>query len=416
MFLAVYFVVVTAATALLAILAARLKARQRKSFRIFAAGFGVLFGYLMAEFALTAYHGFSWAGSSMWLFDESGKTVHFDPIRGCRLTEQPSRWGRITEGTFEYVASLKGNSQGFPTRTDFGPARPDSSTRRIAVFGDSFSAGDFLDTNWPDRTQALAEAGGDKLQVLNFSLEGIGLANWWSILTRLVAAQNYDLDGIVFVVSPNDLERKFSVQEHRGYRSHMWRTCENWDPQTYPSTFDQSQGCPVSVSHAYVVSDREFEQALNRRWPASVPRSELRPVLGKQIFNYLDWWSESVQTALWKAPPFDPEQERLIEDIHQFVSSRKVPVLVVFLPIWEQLVKSTWEKDPNRTETMAFAREIGASFVDGSGAFANLPPAEVRKCFFAHDGHWNQAGSDRFARFMLDLIPRTFPNQLQASR
>jgi len=416
MFLALYFVVVTSATGLLAIVAAKRKAGRRKSYRIFAAGFGVLCGYLMAELAVTAYHGFSWAGSSMWLFDESGKTVHFDPIRGCMLTEQPSRWGRITEGTFEYVASLKGNSQGFPTRTDFGPARPDGSTRRIAVLGDSFSAGDFLEMNWPDRAQALAEAGGEKLQMLNFSLEGIGLANWWSILTRLVAAQNYELDGIVFVVSPNDLERKFSVQEHRGYRSHMWRTCENWDPQTYPTTFDQTTSCPVSVEHAYVVSDSEFEQALNKKWPASVPRSELRPVLGKQIFNLLDWWSESVQAALWKAPPFDPEQDRLIEDIRRFVSSRKVPVLVVFLPTWEQLVKSTWKKDPNRTETMAFAKEIGASFVDGSEAFASMQPGEVRKCFFAHDGHWNQAGSDRFAEFMLGLIPRSLPNQLQASR
>jgi len=352
----------------------------------------------------------------MWLFDESGKTVHFDPIRGYILTKQPSRWGRITNGTFEYVAWLRGNSQGFPTRTDFGPARPDRSTRRIAVFGASFSAGDYLDMNWPDRTQALAEASGERLQLLNFSLDGAGLANWWSILTRLVAAQNYELDGIVFAVSPHDLERKFLVEEHRGYRSRMWRTCPDWDPQTYPATFEQAKACPVTAENAYIISDSEFEQALYKKWPPSVPRSELRPVLGKQIFEYLDRWSESMQAALWKAPGLNPKQARLIEDIRQFVSSRKLPVLVVFLPFREQLVNSTWEHDPHRDQIKAFAKEIGARFVDGSGAFANMESADIRKCFFAHDGHWNQTGSDRFAKFMLESIPQTFPDRLQASR
>lgn len=198
MLLAMFFVILALLAAFLAIQAARLKARQRQSFRIYAAAFGVVFGYLLAEFPVTAYYGLSWAGTSFYLFDESTKTVHFDPIRGYMLSKQASRWCHIVNGNVEFVAWLKGNSQGFPSRTDFVPARTDASTRRIAVFGDSFSSGDYLDTNWPDRTQALAEAGGEKLQLLNFSLYGAGLANWWSILTRLVAAQNYELDGIVF--------------------------------------------------------------------------------------------------------------------------------------------------------------------------------------------------------------------------
>jgi hypothetical protein len=415
MILAMYFVVLTSAAAFLAIRAARLRARQHKSFRIYAASFGIVFGYLLAEFAVTTYYGLSWAGTSMWFFDESGKTMHFDPIRGYVLTEQPSRWGRITNGTFEYVAWLKGNSQGFPSRTDFSPARPDSSIRRIAVLGSSYSAGDYLDTNWPDRAQALAEAGGEQLQLLNFSLDGLGLANWWSILTRLVAPQNYELDGVVFVVSPHDLDRKFLAVEHRDRRRPRMWICQNWDPQTYPATLEQTKSCPDVARNAFIISDSEFEQALNKKWPPSVPRSELRPVLGKQIYEHLDRWSDSIQEALWKGPGFDPEQAHLIEDVRLFLSSRKLPAVVVFLPFRDRLVNSTWESDPYRAETQAFAKEIGAKFVDGSGAFANMQPADVRTCFFSYDLHWNQAGSDRFAKFMLDLIPQEFPNQLQAS-
>ena len=415
MFLAVYFVVLTLVAAFLAIRAARLRASQRRSFRIYAAAFGVVFGYLLAELAVTAYYGFSWAGTSLALWDEPGKTVRFDPIRGFILTKQPSRWGRITNGTFEYVASLKGNSQGFPSRTDFSPARPDDSTRRIAVFGNSFSAAEYLETNWPDRTQALAEASGEKVQLLNFSLGGVGLANWWSILTRLVAAQNYELDGIVFVVSPNDLSRKFLVAENHG-TSDTWRYCPSLDPQTYPTTLEQTRNCPYTWAKTYMISHSEFEQALHKRWPPSVPRSEVRPALANQVYDYFDRLLESSQKAPEKAPGFGPEQRRLIEDIRLFISSRKLPALIVFLPPRDRLVRSTWESDPSRADTIAFAQAIGARFVDGSRAFANMQPADVRKCFFPYDPHWNQAGSDRFAKFILDLIPRAFPDRLQASR
>lgn len=415
MLLAVYFVVLILAAVLVAIRAARLRARQRPSFRIYTAAFGLLIGYLFAESAVSAYYGFSWAGTSLWLFDESGKTVHFDPIRGYILTTEPSRWVRITNGTVEFVAWLKGNSQGFPSRTDFSPSRTDGSTQRIAVFGDSFSAGDYLDTNWPDRAQALAGAGGGKLQLLNFSLDGVGLANWWSIVTRLVSAQNYELDGIVFVVFETDLDRKFSVAEHRGYRREMLRRCRSWDPQTYPATLDQAQSCPVDTSNAYIVSDSEFEQALNKKWPPSVARP-LRSALAERLHEYLDRWWNSRREPRREFSGFNSQQARLIEDIRLFVSSRKLPALVVYLPSRERLMKSTWENDPYRAETQAFAKQIGASFADGGEAFTGMQPADIRKCFFPYDGHWNQAGSDRFAKFMLDLIPRSFPDRLQASR
>ena len=414
MLLALFFVVLTLLAAFLALQAARLKAKQRP-FRIYAVAFGIVFGYLLLEFPVTAYYGLSWAGTSFYVFDESGKTVHFDPIRGYILTRQPSRWTHLINGRPEFVGWLQGNSQGFPSRRDFGPARPDASTRRIAVLGSSFSTGDYLETNWPDRTQALAEASGEKLQLLNFSLDGVGLANWWSILTRLVAPENYQLDGIVFVVSEWDLEGKFAVAEHHGFHL-TWRRCLSWDPQTYPATVEQSRACRDSFTNCYILSDSEFQQALKRKWPASIPRSEVRPALASQVLDYFERLWDFKQEAPGKAPGFDPQQARLIEDIRLFVSSRKLPALVVFLPTRDRLVRSTWESDPHRAETIAFAQKIGARFVDGSGAFADMRPADIRKCFFPYDPHWNQAGSDRFARFMLDLIPRSSPDPLQASR
>ena len=61
-----------------------------------------------------------------------------------------------------------------------------------------------------------------------------------------------------------------------------------------------------------------------------------------------------------------------------------------------------------RRESEDFARALGAAFLDGGDAFAGLRPSEIRALFLPHDGHWNQAGSDRFAAFLLGNLDR-FP-------
>jgi len=367
---------------------------------------GAVMGYALAEGIATAYYRLTWKGTSLFLFDESGKTIHFDPIRGYRLTSQPSRWARITNGTLEYVGELKGNSQGFPTRVDFGPQRPRGNALRIGVFGDSFSAGEYLKTNWPDRVQTLESGNEGKLQLLNFSVDGAGLANWWSILTRLVQPEHYDLDELVFVVFSANLERKFVVAEHAGYRRHMFGRCDSWDPSTYPTSLAQARGCMEEVKGVYIVSDDDFQGALNGRWPASVPRPPLRPVLAARMAGLI---KTAVEPKLTLAAPsaftrFDPAQMKLIEDIHHFISDRNVPALVVFLPQRDEIVQGTWSADPWRDETIAFAKSIGAEYRDGALAFANMTAAEIRRSFLPYDYHWNQNGSDRFAMFMLDQI------------
>ena len=77
---------------------------------------------------------------------------------------------------------------------------------------------------------------GRKVELLNFAVAGGGLANWWSILTRLIAAQSYQLDGVIFCVYPGDLRRTFTLWEHRD-SAHPWfgRT-PGWDPATFPAT------------------------------------------------------------------------------------------------------------------------------------------------------------------------------------
>ena len=124
--------------------------------------------------------------TSGWFFEDSHQTLHFDPVRGYNLTSTPSRIARVTLGQIEYIGELKGNSQGFPDRDDFGPGRSSAVHKRIAVFGDSMTAGQFLQQNWPDAVERIPRGSSIPVELLNFSVDGGGLANWWSILTRIV--------------------------------------------------------------------------------------------------------------------------------------------------------------------------------------------------------------------------------------
>jgi hypothetical protein len=64
--------------------------------------------------------------------------------------------------------------------------------------------------------------------------------------------------------------------------------------------------------------------------------------------------------------------------------------------------RGAWQKQ----EAEVFAKAIGARFLDGGQIFAGLKPAEIRALFLPYDGHWNQAGSNRFADFMLRNLDR----------
>jgi lysophospholipase L1-like esterase len=359
--------------------------------------------YLVAEAILSAYAWFSWYDTSFWVFEDIGRTWQFDPIRGYRSTRTPSRWMRVTNGVVEYVGVARGNSQGFPDRDDFGPKRDSPSIRRVAVFGDSFTAAQFLGQNWPDRVEDLMAERGEPMQLLNFAVDGGGLANWWSILTRLVDAEDYEIDGVLFAVWGDNLERGFSVKDRPPFGGYSFGRVPTWDPATYPKTPDEAQQYMWKWSNAYNLSPEEFEQTLQGRWPSPAP-SRFRLVcasaalkLGKKAYRKL---SSAPSAPSAPSAYSDPHRKKLIEDIREYLDRRRIPALVVFIQEPAFLDQRQLE------DVKAFAAHLGAPFVDYSKTYENLSRAEIRALHFPSDCHWNQAGSNRFAEFILPHLSR----------
>ena len=362
----------------------------------------LLFFALILEAVATTAAWFSWWDTSFWLFEDSGRTIRFDPVRGHFLTRTPSRFLRMTNGRLEYVGTARGNSQGFADRDDFEPGRSVTGRPRFAVFGDSFTEAQYLGQNWPDRVENLARERGEPVELLNLATSGGGLANWWSILTRLVSAEKYEIDGVIFAVFAGDLRRKFSAWDHRQGEHPLFGRAPGWDPATYPSTFEQARAF-LEVHPSYILSPEDFERSLQGRWPRAVPR-RVRPFFLTQVWRTLRY-GRGVEESGDGEGGEDPSRARLISEIGRVLADRRLPAMVVHIPDRPSLLKSdpgAWQK----REAEDFARAIGATFLDGGRIFAGLNPDEIRALFLPYDGHWNQAGSNRFADFMLRNLDR----------
>jgi hypothetical protein len=346
---------------------------------------------------------------SLWIFEDRG-TIQFDPVRGYRLSDVPARWSRITYGEVEYLGILRGNAQGFPDDRDFTPRRA-GAERRLAVFGDSFTAAQFFPRNWPAAVEERAAAEGEGLDLLNFSIDGGGLANWWSVLTQIVAAEGYELDGLVFAPIDSDLSRTFTVAEHRGQRRHMLGRARSWEPSEWPKTEEEARQVLLPTD-GYLLSPEDFDAVL---------RGDLRPDIqrswgfhGASALADLFFRAQHRVRAAFRGPTaapratakpearpvFEPAQQRLIEQIADVARERGLPVLVVRIPLREEALGGL----PPSQRMLSFAELLGATFIDGNRAFAGLSESAIRSNWFPYDGHWSQVGSDRFAGFMLGVL------------
>lgn len=336
-------------------------------------------------------------------FEESGETVRFDPVRGYRLASTPARFARFCAGRLEFEGVLKGNNQGFPDADDFELARGPEGAPRVAVFGDSFTAAQFVETNWPDRVEDLAQETGRPLVLLNLAVDGAGLANWWSILHRWALPGGLQADLVVFAVFAGDLERHFSVSEHHGYDRHMFGRVPGWEPETFPK--DMTEAKPVLEPLAGIVVDHAaYEEALKGHFPPAVAALEPpQPRFGRFLLSRVRGLLARPQEPEVRPDgpcgrtAWDPRQLALVEEMDRDLDRLGVRRMVVFLGEREEVVAGGRCRPLHERE---FAERLHAQFVDGREMFAGKSPEERRAHFFPVDGHWNQRGSDAFARFV----------------
>ncbi len=334
---------------------------------------------------------------TFYAFEDSGKTIRFDPVRGYWLSQTPSRFVRVTNGEIECSGVIRGNAQGYPDAHDFTIKKPAGVAKRFLVFGDSFTAGWGLETNWPDRI----EQSRPNWQLYNLSTDGGGLANWYSNLTRFAIPEGYQFDAVVFAVFFGDTKRSFTLKDHRNVSEPLFARA-GWRPETWPKTQAEADVLlkPLAGDYAsHILSTEDFEQAFTER--TLTIRQPLKPWITSHVLGLKGKIERLVLPAAAGDGQYDAEQRWLIDGIREQLH---VPIIVVRVPNRECLIGGGRED-----ESEEFAKILGARFIDGADAFSGLSKSQIRALFFKHDGHWNQGGSDRLAHWLQSALTHPLP-------
>ena len=382
--------------------------RRRKLRRAILIGLGMLIVCEVVASLLyqqsVVYPGAVW----YWEHTGAGPTMEFDSIRGYRLTGNPRRMVCMgTNGELEAVATVRGNNEGFPDRDDFSAQRGDDQRKRLAVFGDSFTAGLYLERSWPDVAEDVARRNNRPLELMNFSVFAGGLVNWCSVLTGVIEAKEYELDGVVFAVFRGDLHRGFTVADDRSFfNAPGGYACMAVgripiESTRLPATLEEARPFFSPVFDAPIVKTAVLDRILKQR-----PRTQrsLQPVLSRLCWHGITRVFGSTELEIpdevTDPAKFPPHIRRWLEVIRSYLEAHRLRALVIAVPSRDRLL----DRQPPSGESRAFAEFIGADFIDGSEAFDGLSAAEIRDHWLRYDGHWAQTGSDRFARHFSGVI------------
>ncbi|MCP4814117.1 MAG: hypothetical protein GY888_16545 [Planctomycetaceae bacterium] len=343
---------------------------------------------------------------------EQGASRRYDPIRGCLLAQHPNRVAIVaSNGLIETEGIVKGNNRGFPDRDDFQLKRGKTPTRRYAILGDSMTSAQFLQRNWPDMVEDLASGEAISLKLYNFSVFGAGLDNWRSILLDHVEAEGYELDGVIFAVCCDDLHRGFTFwddsQVQTDEQGRQWGSYGRMlyrDKRLIPANLEEAAPFLLPINWRLLPHD-QFEQVLAGKKRLSVDR-KFKLYLTSRCVGGLAHLFGIELSPTPVLPPITPACLPSMDEIGTFLRRHKLPYMVVQLPMRYELLNRL--KDAETVgipeQTLQFAMRINAGVADGSEAFMGLDEAGIRDCWLPIDGHWNQAGSDRFARYMVNAI------------
>lgn len=333
-----------------------------------------------------------------------GPIVQFDRDRGFRMSSSIIHYAKYMNGKPAYLSQFKANNEGFLDWKDFTKKKQFAGEKRYLVFGDSFTAAPFLNKNWPQQTEEVLGRRGTPITLLNFSLEGYGIANWWVLLDRV--ARDYQADGVIFAVYNNDLRRLFLVGNDTNGRVSFERV-PTWDVEKRPSNLSEYN----HLSHRpiiFQVDRTDYESMKLGVWPKSVVHpfelialASLRTAVSA-LTHLIGPPTAFDSMHLEAGKPLGDGQYTLFKKIRSYLAERNLNSSVVYIPDQDERSGTTAS---DLSAVKEFAQGIGATFIDASFVFPEETPKEISNIYLA-DGHWNQKGSDRFAFFMADFLSK----------
>ncbi len=332
--------------------------------------------------------------------------AQFDAIRGFRLNSGEGRFLRTYNHETIYDNLYHVNSQGYLSRREYSP-RKQRGVKRYIVLGDSMTAPEYLKVPWPDRATELLTQ--NKIEFYNFAQDPSGMANWYrQFFLELIL--KYEFDGVILSTNHLNLEHGWYFGDTNGHTV-VLGSADNIPKDPYVLLK------PANV-HALmqVVNENQMEPYTRflDRFQTQTPELYFVPYLLENIGGLVEKAIESAMAGEPKSPQANQtsaeynlsENTRRFAEIADFCRKKNKELILVLTPTKFDAEQMLLMKDSSYSNQQLnnLAEKYGVRFIDASSSFSQLTPGEVRTLYLHYDPHWNQFGSDKFARMMADKI------------
>ena len=306
------------------------------------------------------------------------------------------RYKRVEKNHLEYDNIFYTNNFGFVSDLNY-QLEKQSDEKRAVVLGYSMAEGNYLKINWPTKATMLADS---NIQFYNFARAGYFNLNLYNIYFDIVSKFSFDylflptlgktdkqfmifqkrVDGIydgLFTNAPRD-QNDFDVNFHQKM-SHMYTFFNSEEPEPYLNQFN-------ITSQNYVLLKNHVNKLFSER-VATDP-------LGKHDTSLISEYQNSHF--------YQDFGERNINIFFAIIShALKKGAKVVF---YQDPKKGKHPSEEKKDSTYSFYRWLKEKhpeeifYLDGNDFFKKYTKKEYNDFFFRYDGHWNQTGSDIFAK------------------
>jgi hypothetical protein len=385
-------------------------------------GFSLAVSYALVECVYYLLAGFEPEPSNLsntWI---DRKAAAFDPTCLYRWSTGKSRIARIHHGQIVFDQIFTANNRGFISGHDYAYERPDG-TKRIVVFGDSFTAGEYLPVPWPDRAQEILERSREpnapRIELDSFAVDAGGLANWHHIFFQDIVP-HYQFDAIIIASYPSDLSRAYTIFDADERSIRMGRF-----PAPPASIEDfRASFAPRLTPLISITDDGAIDRILRERGKHQWRAPPFGLYAARDIRRRIDFIMRGGDLDIddkerFVAPDAPLGKEELIKrypgeinrmfEILDHAKKAGVPVLLATIPSNAGAVEFSGSggrgKNEFQRELESLAALYGFEYFDGYSVFKDVPPQKIMDdLWLKGDGHWNPAGSDRFADWMASFI------------
>jgi len=312
------------------------------------------------------------------------------PNKNCRHK-------RVMKGYVEYDNFFKVNNKGFVSNFDYHFSR--EKVRRAVALGFSMTEGNYIKKNWPSRATEISKG---NLEVLNFARAGYFNLNLYSIYFNKLHKYEFDY---LLLPKIGATEYQFMVFEEKedGVYDGVFKNLP-----VSQKNYDKDFSGKLSPMYSFFKSDDDF--SLKKDF--SILYKNL--IIGKKIYskmltsNLVKKRGEDFRILTeFKNHPIEFDNLFGRRNVLLYLSiisdalrkNRKI----IFYQDPLKGVKPELSKKDNTYKLYSWLKNIKPGLIyyyDGNDAFLSEGIDDTKDFFFKNDGHWNQKGSDLFAKHL----------------